>query len=374
MRSTMDESRRSADRVLWTVFGASVIIAIITLIVSRLTAPELPAGVGPMFPRTAAPPRSMSIDELLRIMGIGALTWYGCILSAPLFVVLARRAPFDRRRWPASLVAHLIVIVVLVLATSFLQHALTYAGAPSKPPLATYLQAALVTGFLPFVAVAAAVHALDARGRERARDLEAARIQAQLAEARLAALAAQLQPHFLFNTLQAISALIPRDPSAADRMLTSLSDLLRDVLRRGDTREVTLGEELAVLEPYLEISRMRFGARLSIVITVDDDSRRALVPFFVLQPLVENALAHGIGAHAGAGCVTVRGFREGDRLVVLVADDGRAEGGRHGEGIGLPNTRARLRELYGDAQSLELVPRVGGGTEVRMLLPWREVA
>lgn len=368
----MVESRRTADRVLWTVFGASVIVAIVTLIISRLTAPELPAGIGPVYPRSPAPPRALSIDELLRIMGIGALTWYACILSAPLFVVLSRRFPFERKRWPLSLLIHVIVIVLLVAGTAFLQHTLSYAGAPSKPPLASYLQAALMTGILPFTAVAAGVHAFQAHTRERTREIEAVRMHGQLAEARLAALTAQLQPHFLFNTLQGISALIPRDPEAADRMLVSLSDLLRDVLRRGHTREVTLQEELEVLAPYLAISRQRFGERLTIEIDVDAEAARAFVPFFMLQPLVENALAHGIGANAGSGTVTVRAHRMADQLVVIVADTGVAgSAGGSGEGIGLPNTRARLFELYGAAHTLELHPLDRGGCEVRITLPWR---
>jgi two-component system, LytTR family, sensor kinase len=131
-----------------------------------------------------------------------------------------------------------------------------------------------------------------------------------------------------------------------------------------------------VLEPYLEISRMRFGARLAFHLDIDAAARRVFVPFFVLQPLVENALAHGIGANAGAGSVSVRAFREPQHLVLIVTDDGLGTQPGHngGTGIGLANTRARLAELYGSAQSLEVRTPEGGGFEVRITVPWREAA
>jgi LytS/YehU family sensor histidine kinase len=199
-----------------------------------------------------------------------------------------------------------------------------------------------------------------------------------LAESRLTALTAQLQPHFLFNTLQGISTLIQRDPAAADAMLTNLSDLLREVLRRGQQREVELQEELAVLQPYLEISRQRFGDRLSVGVVYEDASRRALVPFFILQPLVENSLRHGIESHAGAGSITVDACRGDGKLILTVTDDGpgatsnETGGVAMGVGVGLTNTIARLRELYGDAQSLDVSRPAAGGYRVRLTIPYHE--
>jgi LytS/YehU family sensor histidine kinase len=196
-------------------------------------------------------------------------------------------------------------------------------------------------------------------------------MKGQLAEARLEALSAQLQPHFLFNTLQAISTLIPRDPVAADRVLASLSDLLRELLRRGQ-REVTLQEELRVLEPYLDIARTRFGARLSITIGAQEEDKRALVPFFVLQPLIENALHHGVSRRAGPACITVMATRDGNRLWLSVTDDGNAEEpAEPGRGLGLANTKARVLELYGPAGVVEYGPRAEGGFRVRIGLPYR---
>ena len=225
---------------------------------------------------------------------------------------------------------------------------------------------------MPFLTVAAAAHALEARSRAHERELEAERIRSQLAESRFGALTAQLQPHFLFNTLQGISTLIMRDPVAADRMLASLSDLLREVLRRGDKREVELGEELRVLEPYLDISRIRFGDRLTVTVNVDDETRCALVPFFVLQPLVENALHHGISSHAGAGRIEIEAREFGGRLLLTVTDDGPGTAlPDAGRGIGLANTRARLQELYGSEHSLELRRPTEGGFRVSVAIPYR---
>lgn len=370
----MTDARRTGDRVLWAVFGASVLVTLLTLIGTRLIPePPRPAGHGPVFPRVPAPPSALNPGELLRVMGIGSLTWYACVLSAPLFILMSRSLPFDRRRWLSSLALYLLAIVVLVTLTAVLQHRLTYGGASIAPPLGAFVRAALLTGTLPFIAVAAATHALEARTRARDRELEAARMKSQLAEARLEALTAQLQPHFLFNTLQAISTLITHDPAAADRMLASLSDLLREVLRRGE-REVPLDEELRVLEPYLDISRWRFGERLTITIDADAEARRGLVPFFVLQPLVENALHHGVSSRAGAASVHITGARDGDRLWLTVADDGPgADAADVRRGIGLPNTKARLEEMYGAACTLELGPRADGGFQVRLAIPYREL-
>jgi two-component system, LytTR family, sensor kinase len=241
------------------------------------------------------------------------------------------------------------------------------------PSLADYLKVALLTGSLPFLTVAAAAHAIEARTRVHDRELDAARARSQLAEARLEALTAQLQPHFLFNTLQGISTLITRDPQAADRMLANLSDLLREVLRRGNAREVEVAEEVRVLGPYLEITRWRFGQRLTVTLDIAEDVHSALVPFFVLQPLVENAIHHGVESRAGAGTIAIRVKRDGRWLRLTVTDDGVGIDERPAQrrGIGLANTRARLTELYGDAHALELSSVETGGSRVSVAVPYR---
>jgi two-component sensor histidine kinase len=373
-RGSVTRGKRDGDRLFWGVVGVSAALTVVTLIASRfVAAPQgAPAGAR-LFPRVPRAPATTG--ELLRSLGVGSLIWYVCFVSAPLFIWMSRRLPFDRRRWASSLAIHLVVVALLAVLTAWLQYFVTYRSASVGPPIGGYLKIGLITGTLPFLTVAAAAQALEARSRAHERDLESERMRGQLAESRLEALTAQLQPHFLFNTLQGISTLITRDPIAADKMLTNLSDLLREVLRRGEKREVELAEELRVLESYLDISRTRFGERLSITVDADDGARRALVPFFILQPLVENALHHGISSHAGAGSIEIAVRRNGDRLMVTVTDDGPGTVAPDTQrGIGLANTTARLRALYGDAHSIELGRPVVGGFRVIVTLPYRERA
>ena len=364
---------RTTDRLLRVVGVVALSLAVFTYLASRFTAP-LPGPPGArLLPRVPRPPASAG--DVLRMLGVGSLVWYASFFSAPLFVWTARRIPLDRRHGLASVAANLSLIVGLTVLTAWAQYEITYRGATLPPPLGGYLRFGLITGMLPFLAVDAVAHAAVAVSRAHDREVEAERFRTQLAESRLAALTAQLQPHFLFNTLQGISTLIQRDPRAADAMLANLSDLLREVLRRGQQREVELQEELAVLQPYLEISRQRFGDRLSVGVVCDDAAGRALVPFFILQPLVENSLRHGIEAHAGAGSIAVDARRANGKLILTVTDDGPGEGAaatENGRGVGLTNTIARLRELYGDAQSLDVSRPADGGYRVRVTIPYHE--
>jgi two-component system, LytTR family, sensor kinase len=373
--------------VLWTSVTASLTLAALTLVVLGSTRPpSLPAGPGPVLPRMPGPGASLGVGGLLRSMGIGSLTWYASILAAPGFVLLGRRFPWDRRGWVASLAAYALVIGALVVITAVVQYRLAYGGSPMAPALGIYLRAVVLTGGLPFLAVAALTQAFDARARAHERELDAVQVRGQLAEARLAALTAQLQPHFLFNTLQGISTLIRSDPEGADRMLARLSDLLREVLLQGGGREVSMEEELRVLEAYLDIARWRFGARLSVTVDVAEVDRTALVPFFLLQPLVENALRHGVESRAGPASVRIAATRSADVLEVAVTNGGGAASGLPagatstdaGEderrGVGLANTRARLTELYAEAYTLVHGADGEGGFEVRVTLPYRRAA
>lgn len=382
----MQKPKRTRDIVLWVSVAASLALAVVTVIALRLAPlPEPPTGAGPSLPRVRGPAGPVSPGALLRGIGVGSLTWYASILTAPAFVLLSRRLSFGRRSWVGSLSLLAVLVAALALATALLQFRLTFAGAPQAPPLGTYLRVALPGAVLPFLAVAALAQALDAGARAHERALEAARVRGQLAEARLEALTLQLQPHFLFNTLQGISTLIRSDPEAADRMLTRLSDLLREVLTRRDAHEVVLEEELRVLAAYIDIARWRFGPRLSVAVEASADVRRALVPFMLIQPLVENAVRHGVGNHAGEGSVRVAAEHVGDRLRLLVANDGARsdaggldspDAGRLDDadprpGIGLENTRARLAELHPDRHTLAFGPTPGGGFAVRIEIPYR---
>ena len=311
--------------------------------------------------------------RILDLFGNASLTWYACIVSLPLFLWLARRFPITRATRARGTMVHAAALAVVVSLTTALHYALLVPRGVPGPPLATFLGFQVVRQLLPFLAMIAVIHALEFHRRFREREVESARLEAQLARARLDALAAQLQPHFLFNTLQGVSTLMHRDVRAADAMLARLSDLLRRALEAGKAgrHEVTLGEELALLEDYVAIARERFGDRLAVTVSAPDELREARVPFFLLQPLVENAMEHGIARRAGGGRIAVSVARQGDRLAVSVADDGPgvAVGAEAAEGIGLANTRSRLAQLYGDAQSVTISRPRDGGFRVDVVIP-----
>jgi signal transduction histidine kinase len=212
--------------------------------------------------------------------------------------------------------------------------------------------------------------------RYRERELHASRLQRELVEARLDALRMQLNPHFLFNTLHAVSALIHENPEAADRVLARLSELLRLSLDQSKPQEVPLSEEMEFLDSYLEIEKTRFAERLTVEKTVEPGAEQALVPYLILQPLVENAIRHGIEPREEAGRVAIRAQRDNGTLHLQVTDNGSGLSADNGqpvrEGIGLSNTRSRLRHLYGENNfRLELVPGEAGGLEARMDIPFR---
>jgi sensor histidine kinase YesM len=244
------------------------------------------------------------------------------------------------------------------------------------PGLKNTFVGGFISEFVAFAATAAAIHALEFYRRYRDREQLSQQLQARLTDAQLRALRAQLNPHFLFNTLNAVSTLLHRDPERADEMLTRLGDLLRVTLRADPEHEIPLSEELALLERYVEIMRMRFPDRLTVVTAVDPSVARALVPSFVLQPLVENAFEHGVARVNGPARVDVeaRPSAGGDAVILRVRDDGPGLGQSPpdtGHGVGIANTRQRLREMYGAQGTLELSSPPGGGTLVEVQVPWR---
>jgi two-component sensor histidine kinase len=390
------ETASSENNLLMRQLAAGVFLFILGLLLGAFLA-SLPvrsrSSYGASFP-----------GDFLHLVGVGSLTWLACLLSSPLYVWLARRFPIHPQRWLRHLAIHVAVTALLVLLTGTVFFQLS-PGPPGQPPEMTapaapapangnplpsrsgapgrlerpslwrFLLLRFFTESLPFWAMIALIHAFEFHRRYRLREIEAARLETQLAQSRLEALTAQLHPHFLFNTLQGISTLMHRDVKAADAMLSRLSDLLRQTLQRGGRQEVPLGEELDLLANYVEISRQRFKDRLIFETQIAPDAESAFVPFFILQPLVENALQHGIARRAGDGHVCVSVERQGDHLRLKVTDDGpglTTEKNRFPrEGIGLSNTRQRLHELYGDEQSLRLEAAVGGGLQVELIIPYR---
>jgi sensor histidine kinase YesM len=236
-----------------------------------------------------------------------------------------------------------------------------------------YLSALDVNLFL-YVIIVASVTAADFFHMFRERQRKAAELHTELVTSKLEMLKMQLQPHFLFNTLNTINALIHDDREAADRMVTRLADLLRLTLYES-RHEVPLARELEFVSAYVDIQQIRFQNRLAVSFEVRGALLGAQVPSLVLQPLVENAIRHGIAPRARAGQVWVRAYRNGNQLVLEVEDDG--VGLPAGEdvvirGIGLANTKARLQQLYASDQSFVIQPAQNGGALVRITIPYVE--
>jgi two-component system LytT family sensor kinase len=238
--------------------------------------------------------------------------------------------------------------------------------------------------FLYYIAILAGGIARDYFLRYQARreqtillQAQAAQLQAQLADARLAALRTQLNPHFLFNTLHAVSALVERDPRGVRRMIARLSELLRTTLDGADEQEVPLEQELTFTHRYLEIMQIRFQGRLAIESQVEPAVLDALVPNLILQPLVENAIKHGVSKIDEEGRIEIHARRDGERLVLCVRDNGPGISDsvlRAAEGIGLRNTRERLLELYGSEQSFTLRGAEDGGVVAEVIIPFHKRA
>ncbi|WP_408888928.1 sensor histidine kinase [Myxococcus faecalis] len=312
----------------------------------------------------------------------GACVWYAWAALTPFVLAVARRVRATGRPWFVQLLLHLLPGVgfaVLALGLfAVLREWLVVEVSGGASAAWTYFLfiASKTTDFdlliyFSLVGMEAAV-AYARRMREEA--VRASQLEAQLAQAQLQLLRSQLQPHFLFNTLHAISALMHRDVESADRMVGQLSELLRASLERDGRHEVPLSEELELLSPYLDIERTRFSDRLQVDVDVAEDARDALVPSLLLQPLVENAIRHGIAPRRGPGKVWVRVRRAGARLAVEVEDDGVGPpAGRTEleEGIGLGATRARLERLHGAEQSVTWKARAPSGFLLSLSLPYR---
>ncbi len=319
------------------------------------------------------------------LFGLNAGYWYAWALLAPVVLYLARKFPFERGRWAKSLPVHLVAVVVITVAHIGIQEALRYwlAHAFWSSPMKDYSWWSQVkkTYFSSFDwematywAILVAGHAMSYYGQAHDRALKASRLETQLAEAQLQALQRQLHPHFLFNTLNAISALMHRDVEAADQMLSRLSDLLRMALDQRGSQEVALKDELEFLQKYLEIEQTRFGERLSVDFAIEPQTLDAQVPNLILQPLVENSVRHAVAVRIEPGHIAVRARRVGDRLEMTVRDNGPGmPPGRlaTSNGVGLANTRSRLERLYGASQHLTFAEPPGGGLTVTVSLPFR---
>jgi two-component system, LytTR family, sensor kinase len=319
-----------------------------------------------------------------------ALWWVLWMLLMPGVIALGQRFRFDGGRWRSSAVIHSTLAITLSVghiavfgAAYFWAVGPTTWGPTAGRVISFFTARYLATDVVIYAGAIGVYYAFEYFERFRRTALEAAqaesrasRLQLNLAEARIHALRMELNPHFLFNALNAAAGLIrKREHDAAVDMLARLGDLLRTTLDREMPNEVTLSEELAYLGRFVDIELVRFGDRLRVTWEIDADVRNALVPPLILQPLVENALRHGVGRRPGPAQLRVSARRSGLHLELTVRDSGdglHPAGGRAPrEGIGLSNTRARLTELYGpDVGSVDVADVPGGGVRARLLLPY----
>ena len=321
------------------------------------------------------------------IAAIEALLW---IIVTPILFAIAGRIDLDanrstRRRWVGLLILVLSTVAaaaLLALVGRELRSHFTpqFGGGGGRrgrggPPPGLRFWFGFLNTLILALGVAAAGVARATSARLRARREQAIQLTSQLAEARIDALRRQLDPHFLFNTLNAIASLVERDPRGVRRMIARLGDLLRHSFEGGDAPEVPLRRELTLLGLYVDIVRVRFQDRLTVDIAVDDSVLDALVPTLILQPLVENSVKHGVEKRTDGGHIVVEGSREGDSLVLRVRDDGGAAAADtlnapSGRGVGVRNTRARLQQLYGSAQRFTLARDGERGVVAEIRLPF----
>ncbi len=299
--------------------------------------------------------------------------WYLWAGLAVFILWLTRRFPLERRRWLRHLLLYLVVGVFIAMLKTALD-TFTLRGFVRMGLVPTVLSSPLMVYFnlLTYGAIVGVGNALTYYRKYRERERRAAQLETQLAQAQLQALKMQLHPHFLFNTLHTIGMLNHTDVEKANRVLVLLSDLLRLTLDGVGRQEVTLKQELDFLERYLEIEQVRFEDRLRVHLNIDPQTLDANVPNLILQPLVENAIRHGISKRAAAGRLDIQAWRANGKLHLQVVDDGPGlPQGSLELGIGLRNTMARLTQLYGASHVFRLEPGSNGGVVVTLILPFR---
>ena len=309
------------------------------------------------------------------------IDWYVFAALAIPAIWLANRIPLERGDWRRRITIHAVASILFSVVWMVLRAVLAVAVelTPERTPLGfwTAFTYALVATFffnvLIYWVVVSVAHTIRFYRRDRERELRTAELETRLAQARLQALQMQLNPHFLFNTLHAISSLMHKDVEAADRMLIRLSDLLRYALESTDEQEVPLRRELDFLDRYIEIEQTRFGDRLTITKEIEPETLDAVLPNLLLQPMMENAIQHGIEPHARRGHIVLKSARHGNAMRLEIRDngDGLPGGTKPQEGVGISNSRARLQQLYGDQGQFRLANAPEGGLIVSIVVPWR---
>jgi two-component system, LytTR family, sensor kinase len=320
--------------------------------------------------------------DFLRLLVLNLAYWYVPAGLTTVIFGFSHRFRLDTPRWPRALAAHATAALgfsVLHFAVLFGVRLALWPALTRSPSYnwMTFAQRQFLTNMdwalMTYSVIVGLSHALAYYREAQSRALRALQLEAQLSDARLRTLQAELHPHFLFNTLHAISTLVHTKPDLADRMISRLSDLLRLTFDRAGVNQVPLQQELEFLQKYLEIEQTRFQDRLTVRFEIEPETLDAEVPRLILQPLVENAIQHGIAPRSGPGLVQVASGREGGRLWLEVRDDGvglnAGARARLRSGIGLANTRDRLTCLYGDGHRLDFSDS-GPGLSVRIDIPF----
>jgi two-component system LytT family sensor kinase len=311
------------------------------------------------------------------------MTWaYVFALATPLVLWAAKQLPLDRQHWLRNALLHLPISIVLAIALTALGRVLIWLkfGYPFGKPLTLesvtrFVIANFSEAIGIYLLIALTSYAFNYYRRYRAGQLRTLQLEAQLSQAQLEALKMQLHPHFLFNTLHSISALLKKDTEAARRMITRLGDFLRMTLENSGAQEVTLQQEMEFLRCYLEIERVRFQDRLVTHLNVSPDVLDAKVPNLILQPIVENAIRHGITTRSTPGIIEIDAKPHNGSLRIQVRDNGpgiadhRSADTLFRRGLGLANTETRLERLYGQAHSFDLDNAPDGGLVVTLVIP-----
>lgn len=305
--------------------------------------------------------------------------WYLWAALVPPILWACRTAPFETGGWRRAVVVHVAFGVVLAILKFWLDLAagIVLPWMPSRSFARTAFLFDFFPNLLTYWVLIVAVHAIDYGRRYQDRALRASQLETALAQVQLQVLRMQLQPHFLFNTLNAVTTLMHRDVPSAERMLVRLSDLLRSTIEKIGVQDVSLREELAFLRKYLEIEETRFPDRLTVEFEIDADTMDACVPHLILQPLVENSIRHGVEKRSGPGRIRLSAVRSDGALILTVEDEGPGLppgwAVETASGLGLRNVRERLERLYGEDHQLHLENRRQGGVVARVALPFRLV-
>jgi sensor histidine kinase YesM len=314
------------------------------------------------------------------------ITWsYVWALATPLVLWLTTRIQIERQNWIRGALTHLPLAIVLGVALTALGHVvlwLHFGWAEGRPFSMERLGRFVVGNFSEaigmYLLIALTGYAYNYYRRFRQGQVRTLQLEAQLSQAQLQALKMQLHPHFLFNTLHSISALLNHDPEAARKMITRLGDFLRLTLENSGTQEVTLQQEIEFLRCYLEIERIRFQDRLMTRVDVSPPALDAKVPNLILQPIVENAIRHGIAPRSSPGLIEILAKPQNGTLRIQVRDNGpglppdRTSEKMFTKGLGLANTERRLDQLYGAAHRFDLVNDPEGGLIVTLEIPFKK--